>query len=214
MAKSAYACEVVEHLRSLPSLDLPVAEAPRTERADAARNRLAVIDAASRLLRDHEADAITMDAIACAAGVGKGTLFRRFGDRASLFRALVDDRERAFQDAFIRGPAPLGPGATSQERLRAFGHALLEQTEDVGELLVAAEQGLSARRYRHPVYLAHRMHVSSLLEETGASDHAGYMADVLLAALAPELVVFQRGVLGMELEELKDSWAALVASIV
>ena len=52
-----------------------------------------------------------MEAVACEAGVGKGTLFRRFGDRASLFHALIDDRERDFQEAFIRGPAPLGPGA-------------------------------------------------------------------------------------------------------
>src|SRR5258708_39280252 len=81
-------------------LDLPVAEAPRHERADAARNRSALVEAAGRLLRERGAEEITMDAIACAAGVGKGTLFRRFGDRASLFRALVDDREREFQDAF------------------------------------------------------------------------------------------------------------------
>jgi AcrR family transcriptional regulator len=51
-----------------------------------------------------------LDAIAAEAPVGKGTLFRRFGDRASL--ALMEDSDRALQAAFIRGPAPLGPGAT------------------------------------------------------------------------------------------------------
>ena len=32
-----------------------------------------------------------MDAVAAAAGVGKGTLFRRFGDRAGLVRAVISD---------------------------------------------------------------------------------------------------------------------------
>src|SRR5438067_11685939 len=84
----------------LPMAELPLVESPRRERADAARNREALIEAAQRLLQREGPDGITMDAVACETGVGKGTLFRRFGDRASLFRALIDDRERDFQEAF------------------------------------------------------------------------------------------------------------------
>ena len=60
---------------------------------------------------------ITMDRLAAAAGVGKGTLFRHFGDRAGLFHALLDESERRLQEGFIRGPAPLGPGAPERERV-------------------------------------------------------------------------------------------------
>jgi AcrR family transcriptional regulator len=52
-----------------------------------------------------------MDAVAAEAGVGKGTLFRRFGDRAGLAVALLDERERDLQAAVLSGPPPLGPGA-------------------------------------------------------------------------------------------------------
>src|ERR1700761_2892709 len=120
----------------LPMAELPLVEAPRRERADAARNREALLDAAHRLLERHGPEGITMDGVACEAGVGKGTLFRRFGDRASLFHALIDDRERDFQEAFIRGPAPLGPGAPATDRLTAFGHAMFDLIEDHGALLV------------------------------------------------------------------------------
>src|SRR5712675_921482 len=123
MSVSPYASPVSE---PIAPLSLPVIEVARPERADAARNREALLDAAARLLRECGAEGLTMDAVACAAGVGKGTLFRRFGDRASLFHALIDDRERAFQEAFIRGPAPLGPGAPVTERLTAFGHAMFQ----------------------------------------------------------------------------------------
>ena len=55
--------------------------------------------------------AVSMDDVARAACVGTGTLYRRFGDRAGLALALLDEHTRAFQDALIAGPPPLGPGA-------------------------------------------------------------------------------------------------------
>jgi AcrR family transcriptional regulator len=195
-----------------PLLELPVIEAQRPERADAARNRSALLAAATKLLRERGADAISMDAVACAAGVGKGTLFRRFGDRAGLFHALIDEREREFQEGFIRGPAPLGPGAEAAERLTAFGEAMLEQVEDHGELLVAAQASVRALRYRHPTYLAYRAHLMALLEQPVGLERASYLADVLLAALAPDLVVYQRRELELSLDELKAGWRGLVAS--
>src|SRR5690242_13527611 len=150
---------------SLPMAELPLVQTPRRERADAARNREALLEAAKRLLGRDGPEGITMDAVACEAGVGKGTLFRRFGDRASLFRALIDDRERAFQEAFIRGPAPLGPGAPVPERLTAFGHAMLELIDDHGPLLAASTPGKRALQYDHPVYVVYRTHVMTLVSE-------------------------------------------------
>src|ERR1700754_3490785 len=140
----------------LPLGELPLVEGPRRERADAARNREALLDAANRLLERHGPEGITMDGVACEAGVGKGTLFRRFGDRASLFHSLIDDRERAFQEAFIRGPAPLGPGAPARGRLTAFGHAMFELIEHHGALLVESMPANRALRYGHPVYMVYR----------------------------------------------------------
>ena len=196
-----------------PLAELPLVEAPRRERADAARNRQALLEAAKRLLRERGAEGITMDAVADAAGVGKGTLFRRFGDRASLFHALIDDRERIFQEAFIRGPAPLGPGAPAAERLTAFGHAMLELIEDHGALLVQSTPGTRVLRYGHPVYLAYRTHVIALLTELIGEERAPYLADVLLAALDPDLVLYQRTALGLSTDELKDEWAQLIGSL-
>ena len=138
-------------------------EPARHERADAARNRATILVAAERLVGEHGAGAVTMDQIACAAGVGKGTLFRHFGDRCGLMRALLDERERSFQEDFIRGPAPLGPGAPPRERLVAFGERMLEHIEIQGDLLVAAENGAPGERLRHSVYAAYRAHVTALL---------------------------------------------------
>jgi AcrR family transcriptional regulator len=97
--------------------------APQAERADAARNRLHLLTTARQMLAEQGSDRLTMDGLAERAGLGKGTVFRRFGTRAGIFRALLDDDERAFQQRVLSGPPPLGPGATPLERLIAYGRA-------------------------------------------------------------------------------------------
>ena len=189
---------------------LPMLEPTRHERADAARNRVAILLAAERLVAAEGAGNVTMDHVACAAKVGKGTLFRHFGDRCGLMRALLDERERSFQEDFIRGPAPLGPGAPARERLVAFGERMLDHIEIQGDLLAAAENGAPGERLRHSVYGAYRAHVVALLGDTGYGGEIGYLADVLLASLVSELVLHQRRVLEMSSEQLKRCWGELV----
>ena len=67
-----------------------------------------------------------MDALAQRAGLGKGTVFRRFGTRAGIFQALLDDDERDFQQHVLAGPTPLGPGAPPLDRLMAYGRARID----------------------------------------------------------------------------------------
>src|SRR5204863_732222 len=93
------------------------------ERAVAARNRRHLLATAREMLADEGADKLTMDGLAERAGLGKGTVFRRFGTRAGIFRALLDDAERDFQEQVISGPPPLGPGAPPLDRLVAYGQA-------------------------------------------------------------------------------------------
>ena len=106
------------------SVDEPVIwGAPQAERADAARNRLHLLATARQMLAEQGPARLTMDGLAERAGLGKGTVFRRFGTRAGIFQALLDDDERAFQQQVLSGPPPLGPGATALERLIAYGRA-------------------------------------------------------------------------------------------
>ena len=73
--------------------ELRLADAPPPERADAARNRHAVLAAALRMVDQCGVDVVSMDAVAAEAGVGKGTLFRRFGSREGLMAAVLNESE-------------------------------------------------------------------------------------------------------------------------
>lgn len=96
---------------------------PPAERADAARNRQHLLATAREILAEQGADKLTMDGLAERAGLGKGTVFRRFGTRAGIFAALMNDDEQAFQQQVLSGPPPLGPGAEPLDRLIAYGRA-------------------------------------------------------------------------------------------
>jgi AcrR family transcriptional regulator len=110
-----------------PALEIASLEvvnaAPPAERADAARNRRHLLATAREMLAEQGADTLTMDGLAERAGLGKGTVFRRFGTRAGIFRALLDDAEHAFQERVLSGGPPLGPGAPPLDRLVAYGQA-------------------------------------------------------------------------------------------
>src|SRR6516165_5635606 len=121
---------------------------PRSERADAARNRRLLLVTARDMLAEQGADQLTMDGLAERAGLGKGTVFRRFGTRAGIFAALLDDDERDFQEQVLSGPPPLGPGAPPLDRLIAYGRArtgFLIEHREIARAALDGHQSVPAR---------------------------------------------------------------------
>ncbi|MFB9717228.1 TetR/AcrR family transcriptional regulator [Planobispora longispora] len=159
---------------------------PPAERADAARNRVKVLAAAARLFREKGVDNVSMDAVAAEAGVGKGTLFRRFGDKSGLAVALLDERERELQGAILSGPPPLGPGAPAGERLTAFVDAYLDYVLGHLDLVRMSETSSPGARYRIGAYRFWRLHVAILLAEARPGCDADPLAHALLAPLAAD----------------------------
>jgi len=183
------------------------------ERGDAARNRKRLLDAASVLVAEHGADAITMDAVAAKAGVGKGTVFRRFGSRAGLMQALLDHSERELQQAFLFGPPPLGPGADPVERLVAFGRARIALVDVQGELLRAAKAAGGGVRFSAPARTVSLTHVQTLLRAAGTGGDLPVLAQALLAPLDASLVLHQWRDLGYPLERLAQAWSDLARRV-
>lgn len=190
---------------------LPViGEAPR-ERGDAARNRELILDAARTLLEGCGAESLTMDNVAVAAGVGKGTLFRRFGSRAGLMAALVNDYETDWQAAVISGPPPLGPGAPAMERLLAFGSSRIDLTIQHSTLFAQAGTVLA---HNPAVFGFIVRHVHLLLDELGVTGDVGMFAESLIAPLSRETLQRQVEVEQIPVKRIKAAWSDLVRRIV
>lgn len=182
------------------------------ERSDAARNRRLLLDAAAVLIAEVGADGLTMDAVAKAAGVGKGTVFRRFSSRAGLMRALLDHSERDLQNAFMFGPPPLGPGAPPIERIVAFGRERLALIPVQGEIQRAAED--NDLKHAHPAYMVSVNHLSMLLRQAGVDGNLRLLVDALLAPLDATLVLHQQNALGATLDDIADNWEQVARAVV
>jgi AcrR family transcriptional regulator len=191
--------------------------APHAERADAARNRRHLLATARQMLAEQGPGQLTMDALAERAGLGKGTVFRRFGTRAGIFAALLDDDERAFQQQVLAGPPPLGPSAPPLDRLIAYGRArtgFLIAHRDIARATLDGHQPIPARS-QTPLS---QVHIRVLLGQMdlGCAD-LDILAVQLTAALDGPLLLYLSAsdltAAPHPAERIADSWQDLVQRV-
>jgi AcrR family transcriptional regulator len=192
--------------------------APPAERADAARNRAQLLATARQMLAERGADKLTMDGLAEQAGLGKGTVFRRFGSRAGIFHALLDDDERAFQEQVLAGPPPLGPGAPPVDRLIAYGRARIGFLIEHREIARAALDGSQPVPAGAQTPLS-QMHIRVLLGQAGLGHtDLDVLAVQLTAALDGPLLLYLSAAdlgaaAGYRGERIADSWQDLIQRV-
>lgn len=190
---------------------LPILGQELHERSDAARNREALLAAAERLVDRCGVGSVTMDTLAREAGVGKGTVFRRFGSRAGLMAAVLDRSETAWQARVIGGPPPLGPGAPAKERLMAFGRSRLEINLRHAALINAADVP-GARSYAAYSFAA--THVRHLLGRLDVAGDVALLATALLAPLEAPILLQQTAIEHMDLERIVAGWEDLAERVI
>ncbi|WP_030160911.1 TetR/AcrR family transcriptional regulator [Streptomyces sp. NRRL S-244] len=161
--------------------------AQRPERADAQRNREAVLAAADTLFAASSSPhGVSMDDIAAAAGVGKGTLFRRFGDRAGLIGAVIASRLEPLHQSVRE--AQEAAGSPPRERVVRLLDASLRFKIENRNLMAAAEDAGASSPYQAEHYgWWHGMLRAALDEVPGVHD-ADFTAHALLAAIRADLV--------------------------
>ncbi len=196
----------------------------RSERKDAAANRALILETAETLFAERGAANVKMADIAQAAGVGKGTLYRRFANKAELALALMDTQMRDFQEAMLgRMRQQSAQGMLKLDQLDQFLDALVYFVDRHNPLLcvVQAEgllDGVGESDYQRPHFWQH-MTVVGLLNEAMAAGELPddldtiYIADALLAALHASLFRFQREGRGFSLERISAGLRRLVRGL-
>ncbi|MFB7498807.1 TetR/AcrR family transcriptional regulator [Streptomyces sp. NPDC056161] len=180
----------------------------RKPRKDAARNREAVLAAADALFaRSGSPEDVTMADIAASAGVGKGTLFRAFGDRTGLLRALYEARLTPVREAVESGPPPLGPATPPAERVPALLDALLCFKLDNRPLALALEESGTGSPYQAEHYEWWHGLLRSVLEQIPGLAHGDFTAHALLAATRADLVEHLAGKGGVPRDRLRAQLA-------
>jgi AcrR family transcriptional regulator len=189
---------------------LPLLGGPPPERRDAARNRERLLDAAKELVERCGPRAVTMDAVASAAGVGKGTVFRRFHSREGLMAAVLDHSETEWQAQVLSGPPPLGPGADAWDRLLAFGRTRLETTILHAELIREADRSGGSATGAQAFATTH---VRYLLGQLGVDGNMTILATALLAPLLLPIREQQVDLEGFPVDRVYEGWVDLARRI-
>ncbi|WP_030261403.1 TetR/AcrR family transcriptional regulator [Streptomyces violens] len=185
----------------------------RKPRKDAARNRAAVLAAADTLFTDCASpDDVTMADIAAAAGVGKGTLFRAFGDRVGLIGALYAARLEPVEEAVETGPPPLGPATPPLQRVPALLDALLCFKLDNRHLALALEGTGSGSPYQAAHYERWHALLRDMLEQLPGLPDSGFAAHALLAAVRADLVEHLAGEERVPREAMRSQLADYTAA--
>jgi AcrR family transcriptional regulator len=183
----------------------------RPERRDAAEHRQRVLAAAARLFGERGVQAVTMDEIAQTAGVGKGTLYRRYPDKGRLVLALMDRCVQRLQEQVAAELQQASPNDSALAQLEAvLGRMQAWVEEHVTWLGVLSDQAAGPRRGAvHCGQLYAWMHgvLLAILERAAATGEASiddcvYTADALLALLDIDLYVFQRQERGYSPEQI------------
>jgi AcrR family transcriptional regulator len=160
----------------------------RHERADAVRNRAAILHATEQLLAEEGPERLTLDRVAARAGVGKGTVFRRFGSRTGLFQELLAEQAVRILAAIDGDRPPLGRDAHPQQRLLAFLDELVDLACRNIALIAAHEQACANDRLADPTYQRWHEHLRGLLTRLAPHHDADFLAHMLLSCFDGELV--------------------------
>ncbi|MFF0160470.1 TetR/AcrR family transcriptional regulator [Streptomyces sp. NPDC005263] len=186
----------------------------RKSRKDAVRNREAVLAAADALFAHRESpEDVTMADIAVAAGVGKGTLFRAFGDRAGLLRAMYESRLEPVREAIEVGPPPLGPGTPPRQRVPALLDAVLCFKLDNRRLALALEESGSGSPYQAEHYERWHGLLKDVLEQIPHLTDSDFTAHALLAATRADLIEHLAGQERVPREKARAQLANFAAKV-
>ncbi len=194
----------------------------RSERKDAAANRKLILQTAETLFNEKGVENVCMAEIAQAAGVGKGTLYRRFANKAELCLALMDTQMSEFQNSMLAEFRSMTDNSVPKmAQLEFFIDALVRFTDVHTPLLseVQSEGLIQEGRSTELPHFWQYMTVHGLFQAAIDADELPegldieYLADALLAPLKVDIFRFQREVRRFSLERISEGLRVLLAGL-
>jgi AcrR family transcriptional regulator len=212
----------LDNTDTIPLIPNEVAQAPkRTKRADAIANRSLILATAQRLFAERGIANVCMAAIAEAAGVGKGTLYRGFANKGELCLGLLDEDMRAFQNQTLQALRE-NYHQPALSRLDAFLNSLIYFVERQAPLLREAElhgvlqsEMLAGNTSPHRWLPWLHQTIGILLQQAQQNGETNsldipYLVDAILAPLSADLFLYQRETLGFDLPRMSQGLRQLV----
>ena len=186
--------------------EAPLDAAERPLRADAERNRRRILAAAAEVFAERGL-AVTLDDIAHHAGVGVGTVYRRFPDKEHLIDALFEARIEemvAIADAGLANPDPLAG-------LMQFLEQGLElQAADRGLKELMHNDGLGSKRLAH----ARSLMAPRVMRLVARAQESGQLRDDVTGPDMPLITLMIGSIMDATHQVRPDVWRRLLTLVI
>lgn len=182
--------------------------AERKERRDAAEHRRIILQQAKSLFAEHGVESVSMHQIARSAGVGQGTLYRRYAHKGDLCLDIIEESFRQLNDEierYLQKHRELPVRQRLEHVLRQWLDFVEDKSRWLGEL---QPRGCDMSYvYNTPLYQSMHGIIRGLLEEAVERQGAApvdpvFAADAMLACMSPYLQSFLRNDRGYSKETL------------
>jgi AcrR family transcriptional regulator len=189
----------------------------RKERKDAIEYRRIILQKAQLLFTEYGVDGVTMHQIAKSAGIGQGTLYRRYAHKGELCQDLMKESSQHLCDA-IQSCLDHNKHLPVKERLAMALEICLDFIEKHYDWLISIQAPTCEARlsliYQSPLYcFMHNVFNKLLIEAAPSSNEisedAAFKADTMLAFMNPGLYLFMRRERGYSKDEIKHKLLSL-----
>jgi AcrR family transcriptional regulator len=177
---------------------------PRTQEERKADTRARLLDAAAALFAERGVDAVSVDAVADAAGRTSGAVYAHFASKQGLLLALLDELAHSLVTV-ITAEFEIAPGV--EERLRAVATNVITNPTDQTRQLLLLERELWLRAARDPMVATAMRARARDAHERLTRGFARWIDDGIIEHVAPPEIlatVFQAAVVGMEMQHRID----------
>ncbi|MBJ6361711.1 TetR/AcrR family transcriptional regulator [Paenibacillus sp. GCM10012307] len=172
-----------------------------------------ILTAAAQLFKESGLENVSMHSIAKRAGIGQGSLYRRFTDKGEICSALLRHSTGQFLTQLELGTKQSQAERPALERLKDSIGQIVDFIDQHGELLHLIKTEFTGKKqltqFEHPFFRRVSAIISELLSEAVDNEEIvdtdiQFTTTALLAVLSPDMYLFQQKVHGSAKEEIKQ----------
>jgi AcrR family transcriptional regulator len=179
-------------------------------RADAVKNRALLLDTARRLFAEQGVEHVPMSAVAEAAGVGKGTLYRHFENKSALCHALLDHANRDLQERTLERLRTICDAPGNLRWLLAEFARFVTENEDL--LSIGDASGFPS--LLHPAHWWVRQTIHGLLGQIHPPGDLEYLADLLYVMVDTHTIRYLRHARNYDMQRIVDGLNAAIDRLI
>ena len=172
-----------------------------------------ILSSARQLFTENGLDAVSMYSIAKKAGIGQGSLYRRFSDKGEICSALLLDSTERFLVAMENEIQQSNSELPALDRLQSSIEKVIDFIAQHAELLQLIKSEFTGKKqlthFEHPFFQRLSAVLSELLQQAVNRNETipldpKFAATALISILSPDLYLYQQKVHGDSKEQITD----------